>query len=474
MINPITTGAFIKEQRKKLDLSQQKLAEMLCVEPQTVSKWERGLGMPDYDNIERLKEIFGCSLSDILEPREEEKNEELPFVATPAAEPQQTNLPVLMEIIGKDDKQKKTSSFSQLFGFLSKKKMRANIERLFGYEYANTYNEKFLFRNLLHRRTRADYDTTLSQGMFRDRVNHSTLGIEAPWLYARLFLFLLICSGIALFSALLFGSVISFVILGGLCAVVPLMMFLFESNFARNMTVFDVGKLFLIGGLSSILLTFILNIFLPQGPVVSTVLFAPIIEEIAKAAIVVFFVARIKPRNMLTGLLIGFAVGAGFGFFESVEYAFSSYISVFYTEVESGTEIIGFFSNLSAIKTILLRTFCSFFSGHHYLTGIFGAAYVLFKKDTGFSAKELFQPRVMLALAFSMILHALWNASTLITVPFLPLLLQIPVAILSVGSIILLINVGISQTKAIGIWEDYQAEHQDEQAISEPQPVKFG
>ena len=70
-MDAIKTGHFIREQRKKLGLSQLKLAEMLYVEPQTISKWERGLGMPDYDNVERLKEIFGCSLSDILEPTDE-------------------------------------------------------------------------------------------------------------------------------------------------------------------------------------------------------------------------------------------------------------------------------------------------------------------------------------------------------------------------------------------------------------------
>ena len=74
-MNPIDTGRFIREQRKKLNLSQSKLAEMLCVEPQTVSKWERGLGMPDYDNVNRLKEIFGCTLSEILEPTFEEEAE---------------------------------------------------------------------------------------------------------------------------------------------------------------------------------------------------------------------------------------------------------------------------------------------------------------------------------------------------------------------------------------------------------------
>ena len=65
-MNPINTGRFIRMQRKKLNLSQSALAAMLFVEPQTVSKWERGLGMPDYDNLDKLREIFACSLSDIL------------------------------------------------------------------------------------------------------------------------------------------------------------------------------------------------------------------------------------------------------------------------------------------------------------------------------------------------------------------------------------------------------------------------
>ena len=37
-MNPKATGAFFKEQRKILGLSQQKLAELLFVEPQAISK----------------------------------------------------------------------------------------------------------------------------------------------------------------------------------------------------------------------------------------------------------------------------------------------------------------------------------------------------------------------------------------------------------------------------------------------------
>jgi transcriptional regulator with XRE-family HTH domain len=74
-MNPIHTGCFIREQRKKLNLSQSKLAEMLGVEPQTVSKWERGVGFPDYPNVLKLAEIFSCSVQDILEPQFEDESE---------------------------------------------------------------------------------------------------------------------------------------------------------------------------------------------------------------------------------------------------------------------------------------------------------------------------------------------------------------------------------------------------------------
>ena len=155
-MNPIDTGRFIRIQRKKLNLSQSKLAEMLCVEPQTVSKWERGLGMPDYDNVDKLREIFGCTLSEILEPDfdepEEIKVEEIAEEKEPV-----TNLPILVEIIDdKDERADKKKQF-RFFDFLNKKKIKAMLEKMFGYEYANTYNEKFLFKNVFKRLEKTSY-----------------------------------------------------------------------------------------------------------------------------------------------------------------------------------------------------------------------------------------------------------------------------------------------------------------------------
>ena len=457
-MNPIDTGRFIRIQRKKLNLSQSKLAEMLCVEPQTVSKWERGLGMPDYDNVDKLREIFGCTLSEILEPDFDEPEETR--VEEIAEEKEQvTNLPILVEIIDdKDEKTDKKKQF-QFFDFLNKKKIKAMLEKMFGYEYANTYNEKFLFKNVFKKRSREEYETTLTQGMFRNKISHNVIGIEAPWLYMRLFFFMLLCTGVAFVLAIV-GSPMPFVMVGGLCSALPLMMFLFESNFARNLSIVDVLKMFAIGGLGSIVLTLFLRIS-SNNDIVNTIVVAPIFEEICKAIMVVIFVAKIKPTNMLTGLLIGFSVGSGFSFFENVMYGFDNYI---YALLVSGDEIVA--SSVS-IGNIVARTASDFLMGHHYWTGLFGAIYVLFKKKANFDIKELFQWRVMLALLFSMSLHAMWNGAASMDIPVLPVIMQLFVYALSVGSLIVLINVGIAQTRILGIWEDYQSEHKEELLVKE-------
>ncbi len=56
----------IERGRTRCGLSQKELASRLLVSPQSVSKWERGLCMPDLYNLTRLAELFGVSVDSIL------------------------------------------------------------------------------------------------------------------------------------------------------------------------------------------------------------------------------------------------------------------------------------------------------------------------------------------------------------------------------------------------------------------------
>lgn len=56
----------LKNFRKQKGLSQEELAERLHVVRQTVSKWEKGLSVPDADLLIRIAEIFEVSVSVLL------------------------------------------------------------------------------------------------------------------------------------------------------------------------------------------------------------------------------------------------------------------------------------------------------------------------------------------------------------------------------------------------------------------------
>lgn len=63
MLNSKNIGDKIAEARKKVNISQAKLAEMLFISPQAVGKWERGESLPDIVTLNRLAEIMGVDLN---------------------------------------------------------------------------------------------------------------------------------------------------------------------------------------------------------------------------------------------------------------------------------------------------------------------------------------------------------------------------------------------------------------------------
>ena len=52
----------LKKERKKAGLTQEELATELHVVRQTISKWEKGLSVPDSISLEKMSEIFEVSI----------------------------------------------------------------------------------------------------------------------------------------------------------------------------------------------------------------------------------------------------------------------------------------------------------------------------------------------------------------------------------------------------------------------------
>lgn len=64
-----TFGAFVAELRKEKQMTQAQLAEKLHVTDKAVSRWERGVGLPDLANLEPLADSLGISVSELIRCR---------------------------------------------------------------------------------------------------------------------------------------------------------------------------------------------------------------------------------------------------------------------------------------------------------------------------------------------------------------------------------------------------------------------
>lgn len=68
----------LKRIRKEKGMTQEELAIKVHVARQTVSKWEKGLSIPDVDLLQRIAEALDVEVSELLGaqvPKEENRNE---------------------------------------------------------------------------------------------------------------------------------------------------------------------------------------------------------------------------------------------------------------------------------------------------------------------------------------------------------------------------------------------------------------
>ena len=65
-MNQFKIGKFIAECRKEKGLTQMQLSEKLGITDKAVSKWERGITMPDTSIMLELCDILGISVNELL------------------------------------------------------------------------------------------------------------------------------------------------------------------------------------------------------------------------------------------------------------------------------------------------------------------------------------------------------------------------------------------------------------------------
>lgn len=251
-----------------------------------------------------------------------------------------------------------------------------------------------------------------------------------PWIYSRVFAVLLLtflgCIAMFLGMGSPFGLP-GIIFIGSMMVPFATVIFFFETNVPRNISISQAVQMFFVGGVASILAVGIIGILFPDSGVGDLVpaMLTGILEELAKILIIVYYMKRHPGRDyILNGLLIGATVGAGFATFESAGYAFYLFLGGFFDGLVSsgGVETLAFQTGFDvAMQVIVLRGFLAI-GGHVAWAAAEGGALALAEGNDGFKFAQVVERRFITIALISIVLHGLWDANVLlldlIVIPF--------------------------------------------------------
>lgn len=305
-----------------------------------------------------------------------------------------------VELSGGPDRQTTTNPANMT----SWQKLTQSINEMTGGTGPVDVNLRELFSGVLTKRTKDDLEQIMMAGFSKTTPALKDLdsGIPKPWFFFRVFIVLLIAFGIMSVTLLSYENTIMIpgvILLGSFLVPITLLFFFYEINTPRNINIFTIAVLFLIGGCASLLITLWLwDVVATSGGIFHDLLNG-IIEETAKGAIVVGFLlvtAASRQKNfILNGLLIGAAVGVGFSAFESAGYAF--------------IYLLGSNLSLDTMFDVIVTRGMLAPGGHVIWAAITGAALMIAAKNQPFHLENLTDSKFLSLFLFVIILHTLWN-----------------------------------------------------------------
>jgi protease PrsW len=269
----------------------------------------------------------------------------------------------------------------------------AGVEKIQGFDAREMFSEVFRSRSDEH----VEEHFTVGTPSTTPPLSAVDTTWPKPWVFFKTFTFSVLVYVCFVFAVEEFHNpklLPGLIMTGTFLIPVSLLIFFFEMNVLRNVSLYQVVKLVMLGGIMSL----ILSLFLFQWTDLGTwlgAMSAGIVEEIGKAAALLLVINKTKYRWTLNGLLFGAAVGTGFSAFESAGYALLTGLS---------------YGQEAMLQVITLRGLLSMLGLHVVWTSMVGAALWRARGDQAFSLEILKDPRFVRIFLLAMSLHMAWNA----------------------------------------------------------------
>lgn len=308
-----------------------------------------------------------------------------------------------------------------------------NLDKITGAKSRSYVTFKDLFKNTFKKHTEEELDEIFTCGGEKTTPDVKDIDPKnaSAWVYLKILIFFIIAYIPTRIGYITYGNLNflpAMIMLGAFAIPVTVLIFFYEINLFRNIPFYKVVKYFLLGGALSLILA-ILFFSLDFNTDISTysgALMVGLIEEVAKAAIVAFFLFKEKRSNyILDGLLIGAAVGAGFAAFETAGY-------ILRFGLQGG--------NAAMLEIIKIRGFLAP-GGHVAWASIEGAALMYVKGLDKLDKSHLNDKRFLLMCLIPILLHGIWDMP--INAPYA--IVQIAVTVIAWMVIIYYINLGLKQ-----------------------------
>lgn len=275
-----------------------------------------------------------------------------------------------------------------------------HISSAAGIEKPGEWNAREMFADVGKKHADEDVESYFTVGTLATTPPLGAIDAQwpKPWVFARVFTF---TAALYLFFVFAWNQfqndnlIPGLIMVGAVAVPLSLLIFFFEVNVPRNVSLYQVIKLLLVGGLVSIFVSLVffrvtgLSNWLGAAS-------AGIIEEGGKALTLLLVVNRPRFRWTLNGLLFGATVGTGFAAFETAGYALDAALG------DGGAEAMR--------QTLMQRGVLSILGGHVLWTGLVGAALWRVRGDQPFRREMLADPRFLRVLLVCMAMHMIWNS----------------------------------------------------------------
>lgn len=272
--------------------------------------------------------------------------------------------------------------------------IRDRISEVTGGEKIENFSLAEMFSEIWRSRSDEDMENYFAVGtpFNTPKLNEVETTWPKPWFFFKTFILAALVYLGFLFAYNQFDNenlLPGLLVIGSFVMPLTLLILFFEVNVLRNVPLYQVLKLSLLGGILSLILSLFLYQWTNLGMTGTWfgALGIGLVEETGKAAALLLVLNKLKYRWILNGMLFGAAVGAGFAGFESAGYAFRY-----------------------GIQNITTRGLLALCGGHVLWTALVGAALWRVRGDQRFQWTMLRDPRLLRAFSIAVALHMVWDS----------------------------------------------------------------